>query len=356
MRFPVDADLVVFLYTVGKIVFGGLPRLRRSVPNVPAHYLIENVPAHSLTEGQARYFAPYDEKLAAMNYSPVCTYRINNYGNNLLRQYVNPLETSRCVILIHEQTLRVDGRKAFANSCLMSFHTRFIDDTILTTRNMKLKSILDRPPYQVVQENPNVEEPSVMKRIHDARARTMACPVPPAADPAGIFKDVQSEHERFCAYQISTGAYRALPDGNHYAIADRAHWRGIRNHLNPFAHRFSISRFLPAAIFAAALPVFAVLSLAPAAAEAARAVGFPPAVAAESVMLACYLVAGAVIGYLLERQTFIWVFLITYVSVRLFTGVAPGPIPYSAFAGSVAYSIAQAKKRRRAVLIPQNGS
>ena len=73
-------------------------------------------------------------------------------------------------------------------------------------------------------------------------------------------------------------------------------------------------------------------------------------------MLACYLVAGAVIGYLLERQTFIWVFLITYVSVRLFTGVAPGPIPYSAFAGSVAYSIAQAKKRRRAVLIPQNGS
>ena len=102
MRFPVDADLVVFLYTASKIAFGSIPRLRRNVPKVPARYQIENVPLGSLTEAQTRYFAPYDKKLDAMNYWPVCTYRITNYGHCLLRQYVNPSETSRCVVLIYD--------------------------------------------------------------------------------------------------------------------------------------------------------------------------------------------------------------------------------------------------------------
>src|SRR5208282_3862383 len=151
MRFPIDADLLVFFYTAGKILLS-LPRLHRNAPIVPARYDIENVSPSALTEAQARYLAPYDEKLAAMSYWPVCTYRITNYGRSLLRQYVNPAETSRCVVMINELALNVDGRRTFSNSCTMSFHTRFTDDTILTTRNMKLKSILDSTPYQVVQE------------------------------------------------------------------------------------------------------------------------------------------------------------------------------------------------------------
>lgn len=352
MPIPVDADLFVFLYTVSQIVFS-IPRLRRSAPTVPVRYQVENVLNGWLTEAQERYLDPYDKKLDAMNYSPVCTYRITNYGNNLLRQYVNPAETSRCVLLIYELALNVDGRKAFTSGCTMSFHTRFTDDRILTTRNSKVKTILDCPPYQIVQECPQISEPSEMKRVHDARAHTMGCPVTPLSDPASIIKDVQSEHERFSEYQLASGAYEPLPDGNSYAIADKAHWRAIRNNLNPFTSRFSIPQFLPAAIIAAALPVFAFLGLAPSAAEAARNVGFSPVVATEAVILACYLVAGALIGYVLERQTFVWVFLLTYVSARLFAGAHLGPIPYSAFAGSVAYSVAQAKKRRRAILVPQ---
>ncbi len=355
MRFPVDADLLVFLYTLSKIVFS-IPRLQRSVPKVPVHYQIENVLEGWLTEPQARYLAPYDEKLAAMNYMPVCTYRITNYGQCLLRQYVNPAETSRCVVLIYELALKVDGRPTFSNNCTMSFHTRFTDDRILTTRNAKVKDILDNPPYWLVQECPQISEPSEMKRIHDARAQTMGCPVAPFSDRDRIFKDVQSEHERFSQYQLSTGAYEPLPDGNSYAIADKAHWRGIRNYLNPFAQGVSMRRFLLPALVAAALPVFALLQFAPAAAEAARNVGLSPVVAAEAATLACYLVAGAIIGYVLERQTFVWVFLLTYVSVRIFAGASLGPVPYSAFAGSVAYSVAQAKKRRRAVLLPQTSA
>jgi hypothetical protein len=95
MRFPVDVDLAAFLFVTGRILFTALPSLRKSVPHVPVLYEIENVPDASLTEAQARYFAPYDEKLAAMNYRPVCTYPIRNYGKNLTRYYVNPTETSR---------------------------------------------------------------------------------------------------------------------------------------------------------------------------------------------------------------------------------------------------------------------
>jgi hypothetical protein len=353
MHIPVDAELFVFLYTVAQIVFS-IPRLRRNAPKVPAVYRIENVPQGSLTEAQARYLAPYDQKLADMSYWPVCTYRINNYGNSLLRQYVNPAEMSRCEVMIIELALNVDGRQTFSSSCTMSFHTRFTDARILTTRNAKIKSILDCPPYQVVQERPGISEPSEMKRVHDARAQTMGSPVAPLSEPAAIFKYVQSEHERFSEYQLASGAYERLPDGNNYAIADKAHWRAIRNHLNPFANRFSIRQFLPAALVAAALPVLAFLAIAPAAAEAARNVGFSPLVASEAVILACYTLAGAIIGYVLERQTFVWVFLLTYVSARLFVGASLGPVPYSVVAGSVAYAVAQAKKRGRAVLLPQN--
>ena len=352
MQFPIDADLAVFLYTTGKVLTS-LPRLRKlPTSRVPMHYRIEKIDPAALNGRQAEYFAPYDEKLAAMNYWPVCTYRVANYGHNLLRNYVNPAETSRCVVMIHETPLKVKGKLSPTNTCMVSFHTRFSDATILTTRNMPVKTIMDRPPYQVVQERPDIGEPAELKREHERKASSMGCPVPPPSDAESTFKDVQEEHLRFSEFQLSRGNYKIQPDGASYAIADRILRRGIRNHLNPFAHTFSLKRFLPAALAGIVLPLLAVLSLAPAASDAARNIGFPPLVAAESMTIACYLVAGAIIGYLLERHTFVWVFLLTYLTVRLFTSAHIGPLPYSAFAGAVAYSVAQAKKRKRAVLLP----
>jgi hypothetical protein len=101
------------------------------------------------------------------------------------------------------------------------------------------------------------------------------------------------------------------------------------------------------------LPVFARLEYAPAAAHAAHTLGLPPEFAAQAVLRLCYFVAGALIGYFFERDTFLWGSLLTYLPVRLFISGDLGPIPYSALAAGVAYVVAQAKKRRRAVLIPQ---
>ncbi len=353
MRWPVDADLAVFLYTVGKIIFGGLPQLRQSVPGIPIHYQIEEVSSAALSPQQAAFYEPFDQKLAALSYWPLCTYRISNYGHNLMRVYLNPAETSRCVVMIVEQKLKVGSMRPVGSSSLMSFHTWFTDNTLLTTRNMQLKSVLDCPPYQTVQECPYIKEPAEMKRKHDARAALLGCPVAPPSSAQAVFEQVHSEHDRFCDYQLAQGVFKPGPDGKTYVMTDKPYWRGIRNHLNPFVHRFYALRFLPAALLAMMLPVLGALSWAPTMASAARGIGFPPDLAAETVMLATYMVAGAVIGYALEHATFVWVFLLTYIPVRIFAEMGLGPLPYSAFAGLVAYSVEQAKKRRRSVLLPQ---
>ena len=353
MRFPLDVDLAVFLYVTGKVLFTALPNLRRSAPHVPIHYEIRNVPEASLNQAQASYFSPYDEKLAAMNYRPVCTYLVSNYGKNLTRHYLNPAESSRCEVAIHELALTVEGKPAFTSSCVIHFHTRFTDDRVLTTRNMKLKNILDNPPYWVLQECPQIDDPAKLKRIHDARAQTMGCPVAPLTVVDRILKDVQSEHERYSAYQLSVGGYRPVPGEDSYALSDKVHWRGVRNYFNPLAQGISARRFLPAAFLAAALTVFARLEYAPAAAHALRTLGLPGEFAAEAVIRLCYIVAGALIGYVLESEIFLWTFLLTYLPVRLFTSGSLSPIPYSALAAGVAWCVSQFKKRRRAVLIPQ---
>ncbi len=354
MKFPIDADLFIFICMVGKVVLTAMPRLRQNplASCIPIDYDVKEIDPASLTEAQKRYLGPYDEKLAAMNFWPVCTYKIANYGDNLLRNYVSPTETSRCVILIYEIPLQIDGRPSPTNNCTMSFNTRFMDGSILTTRNTQVKSLTDCPTYQVVQERPGIAEPAEMKRVHDQRARSMGSPVPPPSDAASTLNDVKSEHVRFAEFQVSRGIYRLNPDGESYSMTDKPHWRAIRNHYNPFASQFSLRQFLPAALAGMALPLLALTVLAPAAANAARNAGFPPETAAITMTLACYMVAGAIIGYALERQTFIWVFLLTYLTVRIFSGVPPGPVPFSALAASVAYSVAQAKKRRRAVLLP----
>jgi len=149
------------------------------------------------------------------------------------------------------------------------------------------------------------------------------------------------------------GDYQPLPGEDSYTFSDKVYRRGLRNYFNPFAQGFSAQRFFSVAILAAALTVFARLEYAPAAAHAFRTLGLPAEFAAQAVIRICYIVAGALIGYFLERETFLWGVLLTYLPVRLFTSASLGPIPYSALAAGVAHVVAQIKKRRRAVLIPQ---
>jgi len=345
MHYPVDTDLIVFLATVGSIVGGSMPQLRKNSSPVPVKYEIEEVPALQLTERQTTVFEPYDQKLAAMSYWPVCTYCVTNYGHNLMRSYVNPAETSRCIVMVVEVVSNVGGMQPVASNVLLSFETWFPDKRLLTTRNMKLKSILDRPPYQTVQECPYISDPAEMKRVHDAAVQKMGCPVAPPSSAAQIFKVIHEEHDWFSEYQVQQGVFQLSPDGKSYSLADKALWRGVRNHLNPFVQRFYAWRFVPAVLLAAFLPIFGLLKLVP----AAVASGLPP----QAVLLASYLAAGAVIGLMLDNATFVWVFIVTYIPMRLVAPGVLGSMPYSTFAAITAYFVAQAKEHRRTILLPQ---
>jgi hypothetical protein len=355
MRIPVDADLFFLLSSIGSVL-GSLPRLR-SLPTslVPARYDIQEVQPAALTDAQAKYLAPYDEELAAMNYRPVCTYRIANYGRNLLRNYVSPVDMARCVVMINETPPLPDAKLPGRDSCTISFHTRFFDGTVLTTRNMQVKSIMDQPPYWVVQERPGVGDPVALKRDHDSKAATMGQPVSPPADAKSVFDDVQSEHQRFSEYQLENGGYVPLPDGNGYALDNQVHWRAICTHLNPFAQNLTLRRFLPAALIAIALPLSAYKILVPAAAHSAATLGFPPFIAARLVTLACYLVTGAVLGCLLERNTFLWALVLTYVVLRITMVLPLGSPPDCTVAATMAYLVARERKRRAVPLLQGAG-
>lgn len=349
--FPLDSDLF-FLAASFAGVLGGLPRLR-SLPTsrVPVEYELQEVPPETLTEAQARYFAPYDEKLAAMSYRSVCTYRIANYGHNLIRNYVNPMDTARCIVMLNEIALVDKGKPYPVNSCTTSFNTRFTDATILTTRNMTAKSIMDQPPYQIMQECPGLADLAQMKRIHDRKVATTGQPVSPPADTKSVFEDLQSEHRRCSDFYLEKGDFSLEIGADSYTITDKVHTRAIWNHLNPFAQNLSMRQFLPAAMIAVGLPLLAIKVLGPAAAHAAVQNSLPPFAAGGLVVLASFLLAGSVFGYLVENNTFWLALLLTYLAYRVPNAIPFGAPPFAAFAATPAYWVARAKKRRRAVLL-----
>ena len=95
----------------------------------------------------------------------------------------------------------------------------------------------------------------------------------------------------------------------------------------------------------ARMPLLALLKVAPAAATLAPMRGVE-----ETTILAAYLAAGAIIGYLLDRN-FVWTFLITYIAAHAVMGWSFGPWPYSMLAAMASFYARRAMHRRRLILM-----
>jgi hypothetical protein len=158
------------------------------------------------------------------------------------------------------------------------------------------------------------------------------------------------DHDRFSAYQVQRGILQLNPQGDAYLVTDKAFNRGIRNFFIPFAHRISLTTVLFSALIGAVLPLFGILKLAPAVAETlgpAPAIGISPSILA---IAACYAVAGIILGFIAEAQSYVWVMLITYVPAHVLGGSTPGWFPYSTLAFGISYFVCQAKRKRQLVL------
>jgi hypothetical protein len=350
MTLPIDCDLIGFLWTTTKVVFGSKPQLRKNSRPIPLRYQREVVADSSLSEAQKKYLAPLDSQLAALNYRPMCTYRVTNYGANLIREYSNPADPASCTLTIVEVQTNVNGVKGVKNSHVVNFTTRFSGDKWLSTRNMELKTVMDTPDYRIVQECPHLTDLAQLKKKHDARSPSLGPPVSPPRDVESLFAEGQKDHERFSAYQVQRGILRLNPQRDAYLITDKAFNRGIRNFFNPFAHRISLTTVLFSVLIGAVLPLFGILKLAPAVADRlgpSPAIGISPSTLA---IAACYALAGIILGFIGEAQSYVWVMLITYVPAHLLGGSTLGWFPYSTLAFGISYFVCQAKRKRQLVL------
>jgi hypothetical protein len=344
----IDPDLAVFLFTVGKVLVAGPARLRRNLLFIPAEYDFEEIAPATLTEKQNEFFGRFDKKLAEMNYRPVCTYRVRNYGSNLIRMYVNPADRASCKVMVVETQVNVGGVPTSSNSSLVAFRTEFTDGKSLTTRNMRLKTVLDQPPEYIVQECPRLHDLQALKKRHDVRATTLGVRIAPEASSSRIFEFYQKEHRRFSEFQVERGTYLRAPGG--YRVASKAHWRGIRDFLIPFSQRFSILRLTLAVLIAVGLPSLAYLRLVPLAMQRSDSSGLAPSVIGAVVLGTSYALAGVAVGLLLEMNGFLWGFLLTFVGVHLVTGWWSSVIPFGLIAGIASHASAKFRKRRQLVL------
>lgn len=346
-----DADLFIFLATVAMILFSSLPNLRRNSLPIPADCDFEALSWEALPEKQRRFLEPYDQKLATLNYHPVLTYHIKNFGSNLVRRYINPVDPAAFMIIIVAVKTKVGSVESVHQSALFNIMTEFADGKSLTTRNMKIKTVLGQPPEYLVQDCPYVDDPAALKSRHDARARSLGTPLPAPSDARRVFDLYQRQHHRFSDYQLERGNYRRTVTG--YAVTDKTFWRGIRNFLIPFAQRFSAPRLLLAAILGTGIPSATCLKLLPLALHEARALGLPAGPSLTLLLAVSYLVSGAIVGLLLDMNAFIWAFLFTWVGVHVITGWWPSTVPYAAIAAAGAYYASQARVRQRLILRPE---
>jgi hypothetical protein len=350
MTLPLDCDLFGFLWTTAKVVFGSKPQLRKNSLPIPVHYQREVIEESALSERQKLYFAPLDAHLAALNYRPMCTFRVANYGSNLLREYSNPADPAHCTLTIVEVQTNVNGVKGVKNTHVVNFTTRFSGGKWLTTRNMESKTLMDSPDYRIMQECPHVTDVAALKKRHDARSAVLGTPISPPRDIRSLFEEYEMENRRFYTHQVQRGICKLSPGGNAYVLTDKAFNRGIRNHFNPFAHRISLPVVVFSTLIGAVLPLFGILKLAPAIAERFGPASYAIISPSTLAIAACYGLAGVILGLIAESQNYVWVMLITYVPAHLVAGSSVGRFPYSSLAFVISYFVCQAKRKRQLVL------
>jgi hypothetical protein len=347
---PLDADVPIFLWAMVRIILGANKRARANPRALPVRPEYEEIPEDTLSQAQKDCIQPFDAQLAALHYRPVCTYRITNfrnYGHNLVRRYFHPLDSASCSLTILELKAKVNNLQACKTSSGVLFTTRFSDDTLLTTRNMPLKSLNDQPPYNTVQECRQVTDLAELKRRHDACASKMGIPVPPASDVKAIFEEQLREHQRFCAFQLQRGLYRLLPDGEAYALAEKARVRGIWNYFNPFARRISWPSLVFSALVGSLLPLSTIRILAPLLSQQLENLPGPTVSFASTVLIAgSYVLAGAIIGSMSEWAPYYGIMVISYFPAHLIAGWSFGWFPYSTAMFLVSFSVIQARRRR----------
>jgi hypothetical protein len=347
--FP-DGDLLAFAWTTAVVVFGSRGQIRKNTRPIPVKYNLVELSETELTEAQREYLKPLDTQLEALNYRPECTFRATNYGQNLMRRYSNPADPASCELTVVEVKSKVGNIETARNANVVCFTSRLSGGRRLCTRNMPLKSVMDRLPHQIMQEFPSLTDLAALKSKHDSRAAELGPSLSPPHGAEAIFGEMQQEHERFSAHQVAQGVLRRTADGTAFEITNRAANRGIINFFNPFSKRISLPHVIFTVLVGAFLPLLGILKIAPAVAAATHDSSLGIFSASTLAIAACYALAGAIIALSGGPDSYTWIMLITYLPAHFLAGWSFGWMPYSCVAHLVAHYIGQARQRRSLVL------
>ena len=355
MVFPFDLDLPIFLYTTATTLMRSVPKLRSSAPDraIPLQIEYKEVLPAELTPGQSQYLAKWDAKLAAMNYQPACTYTAGLFSRNMTRIYASPVDKAQCHLLILE--LKTKGeQEVVVHHHVIIFTTNYSDGSKAITSGKSVKSFTDNPPYRIVQRCPHISGPAQLKRKHDQLTRDLGEPAWQPTTAKEIFEHAQLDHERFTQYQLQRGIYQLTADGKASIGTDKAHWRALRNHYNPFAGRPSWSAIAISILAGAGLPYLALMKLGPYLAKNAMDIGFAGALPLKELTAGfAFLMAGAIIGYFVDRVRVHWTFLATYIPAHLLMGWSFGIWPSCMIAALVAFYTGQIRQKRRLIMLQQ---
>ena len=337
-----DPEVTWFLITTAILVIIGVPRIRRTVW-LPRELEFEELPADRLTPDQAAFLGAYDQKVAALQYQTFKTFRVTNMlGHNLIRVYLSSADPAKCAV-----TAVSSKNKALFTS-YVEFATRYADGTRLVVNNNRSSGIFNDMPGNVIRRYPGLKDVLELKRRHDREAETLRERGVVFYNPANYFDDFRDFHRKYVEYQASKGLLHWDASANVYRATSWTALRGIRNYLNPFGDRsFSFLRFALGVAIGAGTPILVRVDL-PLRVWLAVHAGPFGIMAGMWLPLAAYAAAGALVGLLFSRRTFVWALLLGTLPSRFVFGAAE--VGYSLVMAAIADVVGRASNRRKNIL------
>jgi hypothetical protein len=338
-----DSDIAWFIYSVILIILVGLPRIR-SRHYLPPKLVFAPVPAETLSPVQIDFFTPFDQKLSSIGYFPFSTFTIPNLqGKNLSRAYLSSGEAPYMLV----STLTVQNVRGHS---YMEIISAFNDGTKLSTKNSGVAGVFAAMPGYTKQAFPTVLDPLDLKRLHDAKAKTMNQSGEIFVTKDNFFQRWQDYHRSFVEQQVKRHLLSLDQKTGNYRMTYLTALMGIRNFFNPFADNFTWPKFAAGLIFGAALPLLGWLKAGGLIEWLHQSSNLTPGAIHLLLLIALYGLAGVIIGYLFPGKTLIWGFLLGILPPKLLGIVTPYLFGFAAWMAIIADTVSKYRHRRARIV------
>ena len=336
-----DPELRGYLLTLALLLLVGVPRVKARV-RLQRNLGGEELPPEAWSPAQRQAADTGDRRLAELGFHPMFSATFHGLGGaNFCRFYAAKSSGTLAMAAFLSQ----QSGEHLSVENVLEFLTSFADGSVHSTKNASLASVFPPVPWKTSLDLP-VDTP--LSRLHAAhedavreRTRRIGVKAPPR-DAVESLARTQAEHERFIDHHVAHGCLRQVAVGV-YAPTAKLAWRGVRNHLNPFAEAFSWRAFLLGTLGCALGPALLIRALVSPEALAALGEGIIVKVEIHAVGMLTYASAGWVLARLFDKKLFVWGFLLGYLPAKL---LIPPPFSPYLLAAVLGGSAAMAQQRR----------